>query len=63
MWARIENNVVMELTDTNPKGRFHKDLVWKLCNPSVQAGWIYEGSEFVPATPIEQSVVENEIAS
>jgi hypothetical protein len=63
MWARIENNVVVELTDINPEGRFHKDLVWKSCNSSVQVGWIYEGNEFVSPSPVEEPTVENEITS
>ena len=30
-WARIQDDMVMEVTDIDPAGRFHSDLVWVEC--------------------------------
>lgn len=46
MWARIENNTVMELTDVNPEGRFHPSLIWVKCPTDVAQGYLYDGNEF-----------------
>ena len=42
MWARIENNVVMELTDIDPSGRFHPTLVWLACPEDTVEGSVYD---------------------
>lgn len=52
MWARIENNVVMELTDIDPSGRFHPSLTWVECPVDTQLGYIYSNGEFTPP-PLE----------
>lgn len=39
-WIRLENNVVVETTDTDPKGRFHPDLKWVKAALSVQPGMV-----------------------
>lgn len=44
MWARIENNVVVELTDFDPEGRFHPEMIWVPCTQLTQVGWVYDGS-------------------
>ncbi|WP_179211989.1 hypothetical protein [Escherichia coli] len=49
MWARLENNVVMELTDIDPEGRFHPSLIWVECHADVQQGYIFNFGEFTPA--------------
>lgn len=57
MWARIENNVIVELTEIDPEGRFHPDLIWITCSPDVHVGWVFDGSalhkpeELRPAVP------------
>lgn len=48
MWARLENNVVMELTDIDPEGRFHPSLVWVECQEDTQQGYIYDNGAFTP---------------
>lgn len=48
MWARLENNVVMELTDIDPEGRFHPSLIWVECPEDTQYGYIYDGTNFYP---------------
>jgi len=35
-WARIENNTTMEITDIDPKDRFHPDLIWEECAEDTQ---------------------------
>lgn len=42
-WARIENNVVMEVTDIDPEGRFHPSLIWVACGDEVDQRWVYDG--------------------
>ena len=39
MWARIDNNVVMEITDVDPAGRFHESLVWVQVEQGVACGY------------------------
>lgn len=46
MWARIENNAVMELTDIDPTDRFHPSLIWVECPADTQQGYIYSNGEF-----------------
>ncbi|WP_024672893.1 hypothetical protein [Pseudomonas syringae] len=45
MWARIENDTVVELTGINPEGRFHPSLVWMACASDVQNGWVLVNGE------------------
>lgn len=46
MWARIENDAVVEITDVDPTGKFHPSLNWVPCPAYVQPGWAYEGGTF-----------------
>lgn len=48
MWARIENNTVVEITDIDPAGRFHPLLVWVECPDYVQPGFTCDGEVFTP---------------
>lgn len=49
MWARIENETVMELTDIDPSDRFHPALIWVECPENTVQGMLYQGGEFLPA--------------
>lgn len=49
MWARIENNTVVEIKD-RPAGLFHPSLVWVECPDYVQPGYIYDREVFTPPT-------------
>lgn len=51
MWARIEQSKVAEMTDIDPGGRFHPELLWIECESSVNYGWLYNGSSFSPPNP------------
>lgn len=51
MWARIENNVVVELTDIDPEGRFHRDMIWVECTQATQVGWVYDGTSLQEPEP------------
>lgn len=46
-WALIENGFVKELTEINPKGRFHPDFVWVEVPQGVQLGYTYDGENFL----------------
>lgn len=48
MWCRIEESVVVEITDVDPANRFHPDLIWLECNDEVKCGWIFVDGEFLP---------------
>lgn len=50
-WARIESNVVVELTEIDPEGRFHPSLVWVECNEDTQQGYTSDGVDFFPPEP------------
>lgn len=55
MWARIDNGIVAEITDTDPDGRFHPDINWHACDDSVEVGYKHDDGKFMPAedTPSE----------
>lgn len=57
MWARIEENVVMEITSINPKGRFHPDLVWKKCDETVKCYWTFVDGMFIAPMPVNQDEI------
>ncbi len=48
MWARIEDNVVVELTEIDPTDRFHHTLIWLPCDKSVQPGWRHTSGLLAP---------------
>ena len=54
MWALIENDVVVGLTDVDPEGRFPEGITWEdvsKVSPSPEMGWSYVGGEFSPPPP------------
>lgn len=53
MWARIENGVVMEITDVDPDGRFHPSLEWVECPAETVCGSTYVCGEFIAPEPVE----------
>ena len=63
MWTRLENNVALELTNIDPKGRFVPSLVWVSCPEDLTPGstlnpdgsWTYAP---VVETPVVEQVVE-----
>lgn len=57
MWARIENDRVVETTTESPKGRFHESLVWVLCRNTVKIGDLYDGTTFSPE-PISPELLQ-----
>ena len=52
MWTRIENGRVVELTDSDPDGRYHPDLLWVTAPADAPAGAIvgmtYDAGTFGP---------------
>lgn len=47
-WARVENGVVQEITDTDPKGRFVKEIEDQFisCSDDVEQGYAYTNNTF-----------------
>jgi len=61
MWAHIENDRVIELTDIDPKGRYHESWVWRVCPDSVGLGWAFSGGVFTPpAGPSVEALAADE---
>lgn len=52
MWARIEENTVVEKTDIDPEGRFHSSLVWVACSADTELGMRYQDEEFHAQPPV-----------
>ena len=50
-WALVVDGHVSEVTDIEPKGRFHPSLVWVACGNDVQERWAYDGDEFSAPEP------------
>ncbi|WP_230392763.1 phage tail assembly chaperone [Pseudomonas guariconensis] len=51
MWALIVDDVVHEVTDIDPTGRFHPSLSWVSCKDDVGIGWRHLSGVFKPAKP------------
>jgi len=49
-WARIEDDIVKEITEIDPSGRFHPSLVWVECPDDTTTGMKYENNTFVEHT-------------
>lgn len=52
-WAQINAaGIVVELTSTDPTGRYHPAIEWVECTAGVTDGWTYDGSAFhAPTAP------------
>lgn len=53
-WCRLNaENVVIETTELDPKGRFAKSVVWNRCPDDVQDGWVLStgGTYSAPPAP------------
>jgi hypothetical protein len=46
MWVRIEDEIVVELTDIDPEGRYHPSLVWVVASSDVSYGDKFEDGYF-----------------
>lgn len=62
-WARLENNIVMELTTLDPTGRHAPNLIWIPCGEEVAERWTYNESTktfsaFVPPGPPNNGATE-----
>jgi|GEM_PF-6808547 len=51
-WARIENNIVKEIVDIDPIGRFHPDLVWVACGEEVIENYTYDAVSQTFSAPV-----------
>lgn len=51
MWALILDGTVAEITDIDPKGRFHPSLQWELADETVAVGDHFDGQAF--SKPLE----------
>lgn len=62
-WALIEETSVKEITDIDPKNRFHSSLLWVECPETTKVGMVYVNGTFKqPASvkvPLTKEVVEN----
>ncbi|GEM_PF-1413244 len=56
MWALINSNIVTELTEINPTGRFHPSMIWVPCTEGVQVGWQYSDGVFSPQPALQLNV-------
>lgn len=46
MWALVQNEVVLEVTEIDPEGRYHPDLKWRSCPAQVKPGWRFANALF-----------------
>ena len=67
MWARIENNIVKEVVDTDPEGRFTSDLIFVKCDETIKEHYTYENNVFTPPNTsvslVEQAARESILAN
>lgn len=57
-WARIENDVVLEVTDIDPDNRFHPSLNWVECGAEVMPGNRYDDGAFRPLPADDPATTE-----
>ena len=63
-WALVVDGIVVEITDIDPSGRFHPDMVWIPCGDEIIAGSIFDGVGFsAPSAPANVVVVPQEITA
>ena len=63
-WMRLDNDQVVETTDTDPKGRFHPDLKWTKAAVSVQAGMVKQADgSFAFPEPAPENVISATLTS
>lgn len=43
-WALVVYERVSEITEVDPKGRFHPDMKWVECDDKVKENWRYDES-------------------
>lgn len=53
MWARIVSDKVVEVTDTDPRGRYHPSALWVGCPTATRQGWLFDGEQCSPPSPEE----------
>tara|TARA_R110000765_G_scaffold163910_3_gene268955 strand:+ start:4623 stop:4919 length:297 start_codon:yes stop_codon:yes gene_type:complete len=58
MWALILDNKVIEVTNSDPVGRFHNSLAWVLCGEGVSCGWVYADGEISEPGPYKPTIAE-----
>jgi len=45
MWARLDkNNIVREIIDFNPSGKYHPDIKWVECEHTVKPGMLFDNN-------------------
>ncbi|WP_176511554.1 phage tail assembly chaperone [Pseudomonas faucium] len=53
MWAQVISDQVTEVTDLDPRHRYHPDIVWRECSPEIKPGWRVQNGKFTP--PLDQA--------
>lgn len=56
MWARVENNVVVERVGYDPTNSHPESTLWVSCDDTVQDGWTYANGKFSPPNIIEPPI-------
>lgn len=46
MWALVQDEVVLEVTEIDPEGRYHPDFKWRSCPTQVKPGWRFANALF-----------------
>jgi hypothetical protein len=58
MWARVENGIVRELIDFDPKGCFTDEIMAQFveCPDGTEQGWNYLNGTFSAPAPVTEAV-------
>lgn len=57
-WARIKDNVIVEIIDFDPEGKFHPDIVWQEVPNNAETGMVNRDGQWVT---LEKPVVKSEL--
>lgn len=59
-WALVESGAIKEITEINPKGRFHKSLEWVECLEDTTTGMFFVDGNFIKQGATEDSSIQEE---
>ena len=54
-WCRLDSlNIVVEVVDEDPTGKYHPDIIWYTCEDDTEQGYIKDGVTYRPLTDAEK---------
>ncbi|HGW6105852.1 TPA: tail fiber assembly protein [Citrobacter werkmanii] len=58
-YGRIEENIVVEIIDFDPAGKFNDALVWMTVPDDCETGWVHKNGNIKPPEISQATLIEN----